>query len=465
MGQVPQIPYSSIVSSENPTLPFGPVLDGWSGIGDVRIRLDLLHPLSDALQVALQVDVPLDATGKVGIQNDGWWGINVSPQNYDASFYAQADGARFNWTLKEFEVSLRSALEDKTWCSTKIPIEQRLQPYEYSYFNVSLPCEVQAPNINNTFAITFDAREAAGQTLYFDLISLFPETYKGRKNGLRKDLAERLADMKPKFLRFPGGNNLEGYSVQRRWKWWKTIGDLKDRPGRPGDWTYYNTDGLGLLEYLEWCEDMDMEPLLAVYAGFSLNIHNYDHGNSTGANEWPMHKMPEILQEALDELEYCTGPVDTYWGRQRALHGHPEPFKINMVEIGNEDWFSHHYPARAKFLYEGLKKHYPDITYIFSAMNESSEFKVEIPPGGVWDAHVYARKFVFDKPPHPLLTGLQPLDISSRISTSGIIFRTHPVKKKSKARSWNTTPRQLESEASLTATQEWALPLQKQSTR
>lgn len=392
MGQIPQIPWRSIVNSENPVVPFGPVMDGWTGMGDVRLSLDLLHPLSDSLQVALQVDVMLNATGRVGIQNDGWWGIPVSKQTYDASFYAQSDGARFNWTMTEFDVSLRSALSNETWCSQTIPIRNRLHPYDYEKFEAKMVCDAKAPNINNTLAITFDASEAAGQTIYFDLVSLFGETYKGRKNGLRKDLAEHLENLHPKFLRFPGGNNMEGYSIQRRWKWWKTIGDLKDRPGRPGDWSYYNTDGLGLLEYLQWCEDANMEPLLAVYAGFSLDISVYDASNSTDANEYPMSRMPAVLKEALDELEYCMGSTDTYWGAQRALHGHPEPFEIKMIEIGNEDWFSHHYPERAFFMYAGLKAVYPNVTYIFSALNESAEFNVQIPPGGVWDGHMYVRK-------------------------------------------------------------------------
>lgn len=350
----------------------------------------MLHPLSDALQVALQIDIPADATGEVGFQNEGFWGINVSPQMYNASFYVQSSGVRFNWGLSHFDVSLRSALTGEVWCKNTIDINGRLGPYQYTHYNTTLQNKAQAPNINNTFAITFDAKEARGQTLYFDLISLFPETYKNRPNGLRKDLAEDLASIKPRFLRFPGGNNMEGYSIQRRWKWWKTIGPLKDRAGRPGDWTYYNMDGLGLLEFLIWCEDMEMEPLLAVYDGFSLDVANYDHWNSTGANEYPLSAMQEVLDEAFEELEYCMGSVDTYWGKKRAQHGHPEPFKINMVQIGNEGFFSHRYPERADFMYEGLKTKYPDIQYVFSALAETKEFFYNVPVNGIWDDHIYA---------------------------------------------------------------------------
>lgn len=396
MGDIPQIPYRSIVYSENPVIPFGPVLDGWSAIGDAKLSLDLLHPLSDALQVSLQVDVPLNATGRVGIQNDGFWGIPVLPQIYNASFHVQANGVRFNWTLTSFDVELRSALEkEKIYCSSTIPIHNRLTPYQPRKFETRIPCEVKAPNLNNTFAITFDASEARGQTLYFSLLSLFPPTYKDRPNGLRKDLADHVEALNPKFLRFPGGNNLEGYSVQRRWKWWKTIGPLEDRPGRPGDWSYYNTDGLGLLEYLQWCEDMRVQPLLALWAGFSLDIAVYDAGNSTDANEAALEQMPAVLDEALQELEYCMGDaVNTYWGRKRAQHGHPEPFWIEMVEIGNEDWFSHAYDMRAEFMHKGIRKVYPDMEFVFSAFDESKEFVTKIPEGGIWDSHVYAREYL-----------------------------------------------------------------------
>lgn len=272
-GSVPNLPGVVITEAENSILPFGPVLDGWYGIGGVQISLDILHPLSSALQVAFQVDVPLNASGEVGIKNDGWWGLPVFPQTYNTSFWVQSDGFRWNYTITHFDVSLRDNATDEIFISNTVPVggQRGPFPYQYTRYATTLVNTVEAPSINNSFAITFDAAEAAGQTLYFDLLSLFGETYNDRPNGLRKDLAEQLAALEPKFLRFPGGNNLEGYSIQRRWKWWETIGPLKDRPGRPGDWTYYNTDGLGLLEYLLWCEDFGMAPLLAVYAGFSLD--------------------------------------------------------------------------------------------------------------------------------------------------------------------------------------------------
>lgn len=195
----------------------------------------------------------------------------MTPQTYKASFYVLANAARYDGEAIDFTVTLKSNLTDEVFVSSKIS-SQVLPTVDHVQLNATIDNTVTAPNSNNSFAITMPAEQVAGKTLYFSLISLFPETFKGRENGLRKDLAEAFYDMKPKFLRFPGGNNLEGVSVQTRWNWRKTIGPLKDRPGRPADWLYYNTDGLGLLEYLYWCEDMEIEPVLAIYAGFSLDI-------------------------------------------------------------------------------------------------------------------------------------------------------------------------------------------------
>jgi alpha-L-arabinofuranosidase len=263
------------------------------------MSLSRLHPLSDALPTVLQVDVLTNATGEVGILNYGWWGMDVSPQTYSASFYASAYKPRYQGNSTTFTVSLRSNLTGEVFAKTELP-SVKLPTFEYVQLNATIKPTVKAPNSNNTFAITMNAEDVRGQTFFFDLISLFPETFKGRKNGLRKDLAEAFYDMKPKFLRFPGGNNMEGISYQTRWDWKKTIGPLKDRPGRLGTWNYFNTDGLGLLEYLEWTEDMDIIPVLAVYSGFSLSIWGQD------GDTFPPDRMNEILQDALDELEVRT---------------------------------------------------------------------------------------------------------------------------------------------------------------
>jgi alpha-N-arabinofuranosidase len=169
-------------------------------------------------------------------------------------------------------------------------------------------------------------------TVWFQQVSLFPPTFNNQANGFRPDIMQLLADMHPKFLRLPGGNYLEGNSIAERFDWKKTIGDISQRPGHESPWNYWSTDGLGLLEYLEWCEDLHMEPLLAVYAGFSLPSKR--ERVNTGADLEP------YVQDALDEIEYVTGDsATTKWGAQRAKDGHPAPFPLHYVEVGNEDQF------------------------------------------------------------------------------------------------------------------------------
>jgi len=225
LGNLPGIPGTSVLESENPTIPFGPTLGAYRAIGDVRLSLDIIHPLSDALRTVMQVDIRENATGEAGFLNEGWYGMDVSPQQYNASFYILADMRNVNQPQpKSIDVSLRSNLTGEVWTTVSIPVTQNISTFSYTQFSTIINNNVTAPNANNSFAITFDAAQMQGTTFYFDLISLFPETYKNRTNGLRKDLAQNFKDLNPKFLRFPGGNNIEGLSPSTRWKWFETIG-------------------------------------------------------------------------------------------------------------------------------------------------------------------------------------------------------------------------------------------------
>src|SRR5579871_5867966 len=167
---------------------------------------------------------------------------------------------------------------------------------------------------------------------------------------------EKLAAMHPSFLRFPGGNYVEGDRIKDRFDWRKTIGPLIDRPTHPTTWGYQSTDGMGLLEFLEWCEDLHMEPVLAVFAGYSLG----------GQVIKPGPELKPYVQEALDEVEYVTGGIETTWGARRARDGHPAPFALRYVEIGNEDSFdkAKTYDGRFAQFYKAIKAKYPNLQII-----------------------------------------------------------------------------------------------------
>jgi alpha-N-arabinofuranosidase len=175
---------------------------------------------------------------------------------------------------------------------------------------------------------------------------------------LRKDLMQMLVDLNPKFLRFPGGNYLEGDTLETRFDWKKTIGPVEGRHGHACPWGYRSSDGLGLLEFLEWCEDMHAEPVLAVYAGYSLK----------GMHVNPGEDLAPFVREALEEIEYVIGGTNTTWGGRRAKDGHPAPFPLRYVEIGNEDWFdkSKSYDARFAQFHEAIKAKYPRLKTISS---------------------------------------------------------------------------------------------------
>lgn len=137
------------------------------------------------------------------------------------------------------------------------------------------------------------------------------------------------------------------------------------------------------MEYFDFCEAGSLQPLLGVYAGFSLDIFGQD------GVSFPEDKMDLVLEDILNELEFITGDVNTYWGAKRGEYGHPEPYELNYVEIGNEDWFSLTYPYRFPYLYQGIKRAYPNLTLISSAFNENDKYNISIPTGGIWDKHDY----------------------------------------------------------------------------
>jgi alpha-N-arabinofuranosidase len=232
---------------------------------------------------------------------------------------------------------------------------------KWNRFEVTLKTGHLVPTTKARFCITLDQPG----TVWMGLVSLFPPTWNNRANGLRKDLMQMLVDLNPKFLRFPGGNYLEGNTIETRFEWKKTLGPIEDRHGHPCPWGYRSTDGMGLLEFLEWCEDMKAEPLLAVYAGYSLR----------GIHVEPGPDLEPYIQEALEEIEYVIGDTTTTWGARRARDGHAKPFKLTYIEIGNEDWFdkSGSYDARFAQFHDAIKARYPYLKTISSIGNDQAE--------------------------------------------------------------------------------------------
>lgn len=199
---------------------------------------------------------------------------------------------------------------------------------------------------------------------HVDMISLFPQdTYKGRKNGLRKDLAEKLADLKPKFVRFPGGCVAHGNGLDNIYRWKNTVGPLESRKPDFNIWHYHQTFGLGYYEYFQMCEDFGAEPLPVLAAG--VPCQNSSHGGDGQMGGIPMEKMGEYIQDILDLIEWANGDPETNeWAKMRADAGHPEPFNLKYLGIGNEDLISDVFIERFKMIYDAVTAAYPEIIVV-----------------------------------------------------------------------------------------------------
>lgn len=391
---------------DNPTKP-----EGWSLVNDDTINskasMKLIanednvpfderrHAINGALQTCLRLTVE-KAGGRVGIANEGYWGIPVKPSTtYKASFYLKGEGSfqPFRRPGQQTTQPPRPVIENNTAGPITVTIESNDGKTVYASGTVNLDKSqfwkkyeltlTTAADVKSTTNARFVISTNRTGLYYFNLVSLFPPTYNNRSNGNRTDLMQMLVDMKPKFLRFPGGNFLEGPMITDAFPWKQTLGPLENRPGHKGSWGYRPTDGMGLLEFLEWSEDMGAEPLLAVYAGYSLNGDHVDSG--------PLLKP--YVDDALDEIEYVIGDATTYWGAKRVADGHPAPFKLTYVEIGNEDWFdrSGSYNGRFTQFREAIEKKYPQLTCI-STIGDVQYPNLKIKSGkrpDVVDEHYY----------------------------------------------------------------------------
>ncbi len=202
--------------------------------------------------------------------------------------------------------------------------------------------------------------------LAMDMISLFPQkTFKGRTNGLRADLAQAVAALQPKFMRFPGGCLVHGDGVGNIYRWKNTIGPVEQRIAQKNIWNYHQTAGLGYFEYFQFCEDIAAKPLPVVAAAVSCqNSGGTWRIGGTGQKGVPMNEMQEYIQEVLDLIEYANGPVTSTWGAKRAAAGHPQPFNLQYVGVGNEDKMTPEFKERFTMIYNAVKAKHPEITLV-----------------------------------------------------------------------------------------------------
>jgi len=288
----------------------------------------------------------------VGIKNSGFEGMVVKANDkYDFSMFARQLGNE----PVAFTICLQT-LKGKILAQTTVSVAAS----DWKKYSATL-----IPSANCDTANLVVLATNAGK-VGLDMISLFPEkTFKNRPNGMRADLAQMLADMKPRFIRFPGGCLAHGDGLGNMYRWKNTIGPLETRKEQRNIWNYNQTAGLGYYEYFRFCEDIGAKPLPVLPAAVSCqNSGGTWQVGGTGQHALPMSEMQEYIQEVLDLIEWANGPVTSVWGAKRAAAGHPAPFNLQYIGIGNEDKITPEFEERFKMIFAAVKAKHPEVTVV-----------------------------------------------------------------------------------------------------
>ena len=323
-------------------------LVGWSlqneGGAKGELSLTEINPMNAASSrsLAMTIAPPEKPEGRVALINSGYWGISVQPDT--------AYALKLHLRPGTYEGQLTASLESRDGAVLARHDFGRIQPAA-SWQKLTATLKAGGTDPKARFVLSFRGKGS----LQVDWVSLFPPTYRDRPNGLRLDLAKYLEELKPAFIRYPGGCYVEGLSWDSAPDWRKMVCPPEERPGQWGYWQYRSTDGFGYHEFLEFCEDTGADAMYVSFAGMTVHPEN----------NWPLDKIDPVIQRTLDAIEYALGPADSRWGSRRAAMGHPKPFPLKYVEIGNE-----HPPALYGDYYrkfrEAIKARYPNIVVIMS---------------------------------------------------------------------------------------------------
>ncbi|MBQ8098006.1 MAG: carbohydrate binding domain-containing protein [Bacteroidaceae bacterium] len=317
--------------------------ESWEAVGSATIALTQDCLLNSAQHYALCIIATAPGTG---VQNTGYWGIHaVKGRTYRLSFWVRSASG------------YKGGITAGLYTAFGQPIgEARLYGITDKWKQFTARITADKDDESAVFRLTL---QQTGD-LDIDVVSLFPPTFKNRPNGLRPDLAQMLLDLKPAFVRFPGGCYVEGENaIKNAFRWKTTLGPIHERPGHGNyTWGYRSTDGLGFHEYLQMCEDLEADALFVVNIGLG---HNY---------VVPMDSLQPLVQDMLDALEYANGPATSFYGRIRARNGHPAPFRIRYVELGNENYQadsdarSENYADRYAIFRKAILEKYPEMKII-----------------------------------------------------------------------------------------------------
>ncbi len=373
--------YAELV--RNGSFAEAPTLDAWaavrSGAARVNLFFDTSMPLNAIRSRSLRVEVASPNGERAGVVNEGYWGIGVKKgESYDFSMYARAAAG--------FDGPLTVSLEGK---DGSVYAQARLTGPKATWTRVSASLQANATDPAARLSICANR----GATFWITMVSLRPGN-----DIFRADLLQKLKDLKPGFVRFPGGTYVQGNERESAFRWKSTIGALESRPGHQNaPWVYWSTDNMGFHEYLLLCERLGAIPMYVAYAGMTWTPNSKSPfgvlaSHKIPVGDLPLDEMGPIVQDTLDAIEYANGPVTSKWGAVRAKAGHPAPFGLKIVEIGNEDGFNALYPDRYILFYKAIKARYPDIQIVANERRSRPGQPPLAPlPMDLVDEHIYAR--------------------------------------------------------------------------
>ena len=330
-------------------------LDAWSAVraGQAKVNLffENLMPIGPAKSRSLRIEVNSPNGERAGVANEGYWGIAAKKgETYQFSMYARGAAG--------FDGPVTVTLEGKdgtVYGQTQITGLKK----EWNLFTASIQAGAADPAARLTISTSRTG------TFWIDMVSLRPGD-----DIFRADLLQKLKDLKPGFIRFPGGTYVQGNERETAFRWKNTIGDLASRAGHyDAPWSYRSSDNMGFHEYLLLCERLGAAPMYVTYAGMtwtpgSKSPFGVLQQHKIPVGDFPLDEMGPIVQDAVDAIEYANGPVTSQWGALRAKAGHPAPFGLKYVEIGNEDGFNPLYIDRYTLIYKAIKVRFPDVQII-----------------------------------------------------------------------------------------------------
>ncbi len=346
--------YAELV--KNRSFDFPQQLMGWNTFGKVRVLKE--NPLFENNPTYLELSYPGHDHKHTGIENEGFRGMGFKEgADYRFSVWAKKG-------VSEDQVLKIQLIDSNN--NIIVNRELTISSPDWKKYQLILPSNKE--EYKGRLRIFL----ASKGSVYVEHVSLFPtDTWKGRENGLRKDLVQTLADLRPGVFRFPGGCIVEGTDLETRYNWKKSIGPVENRPLNENRWhytfthrffpDYFQTYGMGFYEMFLLSEDIGAEPLPVLNCGLACQYQNNGE-----ACHVPVTDLDEYVQDALDLIEFANGDVSSKWGKVRADMGHPEPFHLKYIGIGNEQW-GPEYPARLEFFVKAIRKIYPSIKIIGSS--------------------------------------------------------------------------------------------------